>query len=316
MDRSRWLMTLLGALALAMAGCQFGDVTTDAQPDADLIAAAVAGPSDGMTQEALDVGAYLFGGSGGSGSMADARGISFPGGHARFFSADLASFVWDGATKSYVRTRVDFDVALPGSAVHVDSVLVRVKFFESPDATGDGYGPVDFSSGFDLRIGSMTYHREISATVTNLATGTVTAHTAQSDLASTDIDVAAGTVTIDGTRTRSFGRAFTNGRTAVGTIDDTVSDVALSWDAAAGTASWSGTLAYVLDASVTRANGTTVARHQEGTVEFSGSSTFTVTVDGVPYRYRLADGSPVNEHGTGEDGRAGVRVQSPTKTAA
>lgn len=294
MKRFRMLIPVLAALALVVSGCQLGDVTGDAEADAEAIAAAVAGPSDGMTQEAIDVGGYFFGSSGGSGSMMNLHSHVFPVNHERFFSGDLDNFVWDDATKSYTRTRSDFDVILPDHTVHVDSVLVQVKFFESIDATGDGYGPVDFSSGFDPLIHSMRYHREISATTTNLTTGTVIVHTAESDLAFTDIDTAAGTVTINGTRTREFDRAFTNGRTVVGTIDDTISDLVMTWDAETGTLSWSGTLTYVLNATVTRVNGTQVVRHQEGTIEFSGSSTFTVTVDGASYRYRLSDGTRVD----------------------
>ncbi len=50
----------------------------------------------------------------------------------------------------------------------------------------------------------------------------------------------------------------------------------------------------MFDATLTRANGTEGIRHQEGTIEFSGSSTFTVTIDGATYRYRLVDGSRVD----------------------
>ena len=294
MRRFRMIVPAIAALALVVSGCQLGDATGDAEADADAIAAAVAGPSDGMTQEAMDVGGYLFGASGGSGSIASAKSIVFPATHARFFSGDPGSFSWNPATEAYERSRLDFDVLLPNHLVHVDSVFVQVRFFVSTDASGSSYQPVDFSAGFDPWVHSVTYHREIAATSTCLATGTVTAHTAVSDLVYTDIDTSAGTVTIDGTRTREFDRTFTSGRTVSGTIEDTVSDLVMSWDAGTGTLSWDGTLAYVLDATVTRVNGTQVARHQEGTIEFSGSSTFTVTVDGARYRYRLSDGARVN----------------------
>jgi len=293
MKRFRALALGFAAFAVAATGCQLGDVSSDAEADADAIAAAVASPSDGMIQEAMDVGGYLFGSSGGSGSMATSKGFVVPIGHARFVCGELGTFVWDGETKTYVRARSDFDVLLPDHAIHVASLLVKVRFFASTDASGDAYGPVDFSSGFDPNVHSMTYHREIAATATRISTGTVNAYSAVSDLAFTDIDVAAGTVTIDGTRTRAFDRTFTTGRAVAGTIAATISDLAMSWDAGTGTLSWSGTLSYVLDATVTRANGTQVERHQEGTIEFSGSSTFTVTVNGVTYRYRLADGTRV-----------------------
>ncbi len=80
MNRSRLLITVLAALALTVAGCQLGEVTTDAEADADAIAAAIAGPSDGMTQEAMDIGGYLFGASGGSASMMNQASYVFPAG--------------------------------------------------------------------------------------------------------------------------------------------------------------------------------------------------------------------------------------------
>lgn len=294
MRRFRVLALAIAALAVAVTGCQLGDVVTDAEADADAIAAAIASPSDGLTQEAMDVGAYLFGSGSESGSVLSARSYAFPANRVRFFSGDLQNFVWDPDTRTYLKTRSDFDVTLPNHAIHVDSLLVKVQFFTTTDASGVGYGPVDFSDGFDPAIRSMTYHRQISATTTNLETGTVNVHAAESDLAFTGIDVEAGTVTIDGTRSRTFDRAFANGRSVVGTIEDDVSDLVLSWDAEAGTVSWSGTLAYAIDATVTRPDGTQVQRHREGTIEFSGSSTFTVTVDGAAYTYRLSDGTRVD----------------------
>ena len=294
MKRSRVLIPMLAVLALVVSGCQLGEVTSDAEADADAIAAAVAGPSDGMTQEAMDVGGYFFGSSAGSGSMMSTKSPVFPATHARFFCSDLGSFAWNPVTEAYERSRSDFDVVLPNHLVHVDSVFVQVRFFISTDASGSSYQPVDFSSGFDPWVHSMTYHREIVGTSTSLATGTVTSYAAVSDLAYTGIDTSAGTVTIDGTRTREFDRTFSNGRTVAGTIEDSISDLVMAWDAETGTLSWEGTLTYVFDASVTRPNGTQVARHREGTIEFSGSSTFTVTVDGTRYRYRLSDGTRVN----------------------
>jgi hypothetical protein len=293
MKRFRVAIPMLAALVLAVAGCQMGEWTGDAEADADAIAAAVASPSDGMTQEAMDIGGYLFSSSGGSGARASQKSFVFPVGHVRFFSGDLANFVWDEATKTYVRARSNFDVALPDHEIHVESLLVKVRFFTSTDGSGEAYGPLDLEAGFDPNVHSMRYHREISAAATRLSTGTVNVHTAVSDLAFTDIDTAAGTVTLDGTRTRAFDRTFTSGRNVAGTISDTLSNLVLSWDATTGSLSWAGTLAYVLDATLTRANGTQADRHQEGTIVFSGSSTFTVTVNGTTYRYRLADGTRV-----------------------
>jgi hypothetical protein len=294
MTRFRVLIPMLAALALVVSGCQLGDVTSDAEADADAIAAAVASPSDGMTQEAMDVGGYFFGSSGGSASMKDLPSHVFPANHVRLVSGDLGSFAWNPETEAYERSRSNFDVTLPNYSVHVDSVFVQVRFFISTDASGSSYQPVDFSSGFDPWVHSMRYHREIVGTSTNLSTGTVTGYAAESDLVFTDIDTVAGIVTIDGTRTRSFDRSFSNARTVVGTINDSISDLVMTWDAESGALSWEGTLTYVLDATVTRPDGTRVVRHREGTIEFSGSSTFTVTVDGTRYRYRLSDGSRVD----------------------
>ncbi len=287
-------VTAAAAIALAVAGCTAGPAAVDAEADADAIAAAVAGPSDGFTQEAADIGGMLFGSGGGGGALSvfGPHASGFPAGALRFFDGGFpgASWVYDGVEKTYTRSRTDFDVTLPNHQVHVDAVTVRVRFYASADGSGEPYGPVDFSDGFDPAIHAMTYHREMAATSTNLTTGTVNVLVAHTDLAFTSLDVAAGTVTIDGTRTRSFDRTFTNGRTAVGTLSDTISDLVLDWDAETGTLTWTGSLLYVYDATLTRADGTVVTRHREGTIEFSGSSTFTVTVDGVTYRYRLADG--------------------------
>lgn len=289
-------VAVVATLALAVAGCMLGPSASETAADADAIAAAVAEPSDGFTQEAMDIGGLLFGsGGGGQQSLAGRSASVFPAGAMRFLDGTFpnANWTWNDTEKAYTRTRSDFDVTLPNYEVHVGQVLVRVRFFASTDASGEAFKP-DFSSGFDPAIGSMTYHREMSATSTNLATGTVNVHDAVTDLAFTAIDAAAGTVTIDGTRTRTFDRTFADGRTMVGTLSDTVSDLALDWDADTGTLTWSGTLAFVYDATVTRPNGTQVTRHREGTVTFSGSSTFTVTVDGAAYTYRLADGVRVD----------------------
>jgi hypothetical protein len=289
-------VTVAAAIALAATGCAVGPDVSDAEADA--IAAAVAGPSDGFTQETADIGGMLFGSPGGGGdqTVTGPRAAVFPAGAMRFLDGSFpgVDWVYDDVEKTYTRTRADFDVTLPNHQVHVDLVMVRVQFFTSADATGEPYGPVDFSAGFDPAIHSLTYHREITSTSTNLSTGTVNVLEAQADLAFTGIDTAAGTVTIDGTRTRSFDRTFTNGRTVVGTLSDTITDLVLDWDAETGTLTWSGTLTYVFDATLTRANGTVVTRHQEGTIVFSGSSTFTVTVDGTTYRYRLVDGVRVD----------------------
>lgn len=293
MKRYRVPGLALTVLAVVVMGCRLGDVPSDAEAASDAIAAAVASPSDGMIQEAMDVGGYLFGSSGGSGSTAASKGFVVPIGHARFVCSELGTFTWDGETKTYARARTDFDVLLPDHTIHVDSLLVKVRFFASADASGEAYGPVDTSAGFDPSVRSMTYRREIAATATRISTGAVHRYTAVSDLAFTDIDPTAGTVTIDGTRTREFDRAFATGRAVAGTITDAISGLAMSWDVDTGTLSWSGTLSYVLDATVTRANGVQVERHQVGAIEFSGSSTFTVTVNGVTYRYRLADGTRV-----------------------
>ncbi|HSV91974.1 MAG TPA: hypothetical protein VLH81_02815, partial [Desulfobacterales bacterium] len=70
--RFRMLMAscaITAAIALAMAGCAFGPQVSDGEADADAIAAAVAGPSDGFTQEATDIGGLLFGSGSGGGEQ-------------------------------------------------------------------------------------------------------------------------------------------------------------------------------------------------------------------------------------------------------
>jgi hypothetical protein len=293
MNRLKFLVPILAGLAIAITGCQQGLTTSDAEIDAAAIAGAIADPSDGLTQEAADAGSFFFG-SAHTAQPPKAMGVGVPGAYARFFSGDCANFTWNPATEAYERTRVDYLLLLPNHSVHVSSLLVQVRFYQSTDATGPSYKPADIITCLDPAVHSMKYSRTISATATNLTTGTVSDFTAVSGFTYTGIDTAAGKVTVNGTRTRTFDRTFTSGRHVAGTIEDTISGLTISWDAGTGTASWSGSLAYIYDATVARVNGTQVARHQEGTILFSGSSTFTVVVDGTSYRYWLSDGSPAD----------------------
>jgi hypothetical protein len=121
----------------------------------------------------------------------------------------------------------------------------------------------------------------------------VSGFTAQSDLRFSSIDMTAGTVTVDGTHSRTFTRTFESGRTVDGTVSYTLSGLQITRDPVAGTLSWAGTLQYTYDATVTRSNGTEVERHRSGTVTFEGSSTFIVASADGSYRCSLVDGSLV-----------------------
>src|SRR5512138_3330825 len=111
MKRFVFIFSVLAALGLLLAGCSLGSIDADGQEDADGIAAMATDPAEGLSQEVADIGAFIFGGSGGAG--AEQKALGLPDGRARFFSGDLANFTWNPVTEAYERSRTDFDLALP-----------------------------------------------------------------------------------------------------------------------------------------------------------------------------------------------------------
>jgi hypothetical protein len=276
------LLAAAGLLAV-LAGCQLGGVPAAEAEDAKAIAAEIADPSSGVTQEIEDLGAYLFGEPAAKGPVSRA---------ARFLAGHLGEFQWNAETGAYERTREVFDLVLENRVVHVARVFVSVKFYSSADGSGEPFQPV-LGPALDSNVHSIGWHREVTGTAEHTLSGAVSGFSAESDLLYSSIDTAAGTVTVDGTHGRSFTRTFENGRTVEGSVAYVLSGLEVVRDPVTGTLSWAGTLQYDYDATVTRVNGTQVQRTRSGTVAFEGSSTFTVTTDGGTWRCSLVDGSLV-----------------------
>lgn len=281
--RAGALAGLLAAAALlaTLAGCQLGGVSAAETEDAKAIAAEVADPSSGVTQDVEDLGAYLF-------AEPPAKGPI--GRFARFFSGSLGEFDWNGETGAYERTGELFDVAHENRIVHVARLFVSVKFYTSADGSGDPFQPV-LPGTLDPSVRSIRWHREISATAEHTGSGWVSAFSAESDLLYSSLDVEAGTVTVDGTHDRTFTRTFENGRTVEGSVAYVLSGLEIVRDPITGLLSWAGTLQYEYDATVTRPNGTQVERQRSGEVTFEGSTTFVVTTGQGSWRCSLVDGS-------------------------
>jgi hypothetical protein len=281
--RAGALAGLLAAAALlaTLAGCQLGGISAAESEDAKAIAAEIADPSSGVTQEVQDLGTYLFGEPAAKGPVARA---------ARFLTGHLGEFHWNAETGAYERTREVFDLVLENRTVHVARVFVSVRFFTSTDGTGTPFQPV-LGATLDPNVHSIRWHREVTGTAEHALSGAVSGFSAESDLLYSSIDTAAGTVTVDGTHSRSFTRTFDTGRTVEGTVSYTLSGLEIVRDPATRSLSWGGTLHYEYDATVTRPDGTQVERQRTGEVSFEGSSTFVVTTGQGSWRCSLVDGS-------------------------
>jgi hypothetical protein len=281
--RAGALAGLLAAAALlaTLAGCQLGGVSEADTEDAKAIAAEIADPSSGVTQEIADLGACLFGEPAVKGPVARA---------ARFLAGHLGEFQWNAETGAYERTRLVFDLVLENRTVHVARVFVSMRFFTSTDGTGTPFQPV-LGVALDPNVHSIRWHREVTGTAEHTLSGAVSGFSAESGLLYSQIDTAAGTVTVDGTHSRSFTRTFDTGRTVEGTVSYILSGLQVVRDPVTGSLSWAGTLQFEYDATVTRPNGTQVQRQRSGEVSFDGSSTFVVTTGQGSWRCSLVDGS-------------------------
>jgi hypothetical protein len=270
------------ACAAALAGCQLDSAAAAVSEDTQAIAQELSDPGSGITQEIGDLGGALVG----------STGVKGPGSaYARFVSGDLSNFTWNPSTSAYERTRSDFDVTLAKGTVHVETLFVQLRFYTSADGSGTPVQPT-IGATLDPSIHSVRYHRDAQGTTTVPAKGMTAAFTAATDLLVSSVDTSAGTATITGTHTRSFDRSFDTGRTVQGSVGFTLDSMSIQKDPGTGLLSWSGSLSWTYDATVTRANGTQVSRQRSGTAEFSGSETFVVTTDGESTSYTVADGSP------------------------
>jgi hypothetical protein len=162
--------------------------------------------------------------------------------------------------------------------------------FESSDATGEPYHPLEMGSELDPNVRSLLYHREIEGVGVNKYTGTVRAFDSTSGLTYTDIEAGSTTVAMSGDTARVFSTSFTNGRYVSGTSDYALETLTVTFDPDDGSFAFAGIISYVLDVSVTRANGTEVDYYQEATVEFDGTTTGVVTVAGTRFRFDVASG--------------------------
>ena len=278
------LAALLALLSGGFIACELGS-DPELQYDAEDIAATVSDPASGLTQEIADLGAYLYA------PAAGGKALGINALYALYFSGDLSAFVWNPVTRAYEKVVTDFDRDLPKHTVHIDSLFVQVRLYTSSDASGTSYQPAaGLGGGWDPAVHSLTFYRKIQGTATNLTTGTACSFTAASDLILTDIDTAARTVTINGTHERSFTRTFTSGRSVEGSVSYTIHDLTIACDPLTGVFSCTGSVDYVYDATVTRANGSVVVRHLTGTITFDGTETFGVEVEGVKFRFHLYTG--------------------------
>lgn len=283
----RLALAVLLALSGVFTACELG-TDAEAQYDAEDIAAFISDQASGLTQEIADLGVYLYAPVG-AGKALGSNAL-----YALYFSGDLSAFGWNPVTLAYEKLITDFDRDLPKHTVHIDSLFVQVRMYTSSDASGASYQPAaGLGGGWDPAVHSLTFYRKIQGAATHLNTGTSCAFTAASDFVLTDIDTAARTVTINGTHERSFTRTFTSGRSVEGSVSYTIHDLTIACDPLTGLFSCTGSVDYVYDATVTRANGSVVVRHLTGTITFDGTGIFGVEVEGVKFRFHLFTGELV-----------------------
>jgi hypothetical protein len=166
-----------------------------------------------------------------------------------------------------------------------------VRFYTSPDASGDPYQPATVDEGLDPAVGSLTYYREVEGSAVHVTTGTESDFDAISDLVYSDIDTEEKSVIINGTHDRAFERLFENGRMANGEVSYTIRDLEIVYEAETSVFTYSGEIDYVYDAAVTRGDGTIVTRHREATISFDGTTTFFVLVGKLRFRFHLLTGT-------------------------
>ncbi|MBE3064327.1 MAG: hypothetical protein IMZ69_04840 [Spirochaetes bacterium] len=265
------------------------------------IATTLADPTNGISQEIADIGAFVFESTAASKALPEARSrtMTFSVGpvlHMRD-RFDQGKFVWNPSAGAYEVTETSLAVSAGDVSGTLTSINFSVSFFTSGDASGTGVQLIDPSSDLASNAGtvrSMKYHREISGTVTDSRTGVTRAF---GPPAATDLTVrwGAGTsLSVDGTHTRTFTHSFPDGRTASGTISLTVPpDLAVSWEQRPDFSYMvieDGTITGIYDATVSRADGTTQDMEKTAGMEFDRSETATVSVVGLSVRVNLLTG--------------------------
>jgi hypothetical protein len=286
-----FVVVVVTGLAVMLAGCQLAQ-EDDARTQAEAIVAAVADASSGITQEVVDLGAYMFALdplSASSSSSSKALGITHS--YALYLSGNLNGLEWDEGEGAFELELTDFDLELPVFSIHIDRLYIKLQMFESSDASGEPYHPLEMGSGLDPNVHSLIYYREIEGIATNRESGTIRAFDSTSQLTYTDIEAGSTTVTMAGDTTRVFSTSFTNGRYVSGTSDNTVQTLSVTYDPEQELFYFTGVISYVLDVAVTRANGTEVDYYQQATVEFDGTTTGVVTVAGTRFRFDVVSGN-------------------------
>lgn len=294
MKKAVTFLLILAGLLLITVGCQLGYQESEEQLDAEAVAWLITDPSNVLTQEMADVGSYLFSVDGSTqSSTIESKALGITASYALYFTGNLSSFTWNESTRAYEKELIDVDISLPNREVHLDRLFVQVRFYASTDASGDSLEVDNAGAGLDPVVHSLTYYREVDGTALNLNTGTECDFTAVSDLVFSDIDTDNRAVTINGTHSRDFERLFTNGRMVDASVSYTINNLSIAYDEGTSTFSYSGSIDYIFDATVTRADGTVLTRHQEATVTFDGSTTFIVEVGNLRYRFHLLTGQLV-----------------------
>lgn len=292
-----WLRALPLVMLLAAAGCS--GVWNPAGAAVLDIATTLADPTNGISQEIADIGAFVFESTAASRTLPDARSrtITFSAGPVLYMRDrfDQGKFIWNPSAGAYEVTETSLHVSSGDVSGTLTSINFSVSFFTSGDASGTGVQLIDPSAGLASSAGtvrSMKYRREVSGTVADSRTGVTRAFSAATDLT---VRWGDGTsLSVEGTHTRTFTHSFPDGRTASGTISLTVPpDLAVACEQRADFSYMvieDGSITGTYDATVSRADGTTQDLAKATGMEFDGSETATVSVVGLSVRVNLLTG--------------------------
>ena len=294
-----WLRALPLVILLAAAGCS-GGLNPAGEAVVD-IATTLADPTNGISQEIADIGAFVFESTAASKALPEARyrTMTFSAGPLLYMRDrfDQGKLVWNPSAGAYEVTETSLPVSAGDASGTLTTIYFTVSFFTSGDTSGTSVQLTNPSAGLASNAGtvrSMKYHREVSGTVTDSRTGVTRAF---SPPATTDLIVRwsdGASLSVEGTHSRTFTHSFPDGRTTSGTISLTVPpDLVVSW---AQHPDFSyivvedGTITGTYDAIVSRADGTTQDMTKTTSMEFDRSETAFVSVVGLSVRVNLLTG--------------------------
>jgi len=276
------LLTAAG-VALLAAGCAMTGTSTNMnQVAARDLAVSVSDPTSGTTEEITDLGSFLF--------------TEAAGGRpwALFHAADFALFLTDGALANQLAwSSMNNDYELTrnrsvtaGSISGMADVTIAVAFFTSTDASGTGVQITPLTSGASTSfsgIHSLTYHRQMSGSFSNTASGLKRQLTSTSSFTVTNVNEPSG-FTINGTKTVSFDHTYPDGKTISGTINENVTNVVVT-AVLQGDGTYlvtaTGTIMVDYSATITQANGTTTQVSKTATITLNGQRIVHVDMDGT-----------------------------------